>query len=244
KIVHISDIHVGSFISEKPLANAVKLIGDQKPDIIFFTGDLINNITAETNGFFHVLKNIQAPLGVLSVLGNHDYGFYNVNYSEKERLKNFEMLKKFQKELGWKLLLNEHHRIRKGNDEIAVIGVENWSSFLHFPRFGNLERALEGTDNVPVKILLTHDPTHWSGEVIGKDHNINLTLSGHTHGMQMGIEVPGFRWSPVQYIYEHWAGLYSNRNRFLYVNRGLGFIGYMGRLGILPEITVFNIFAE
>ena len=240
RALQISDLHTGSFTSTNPLKKAVDLINKQKADLVFFTGDLVNNISTEVSPYLDTLNKITAPDGVYSILGNHDYGDY-VNWENREaKVNNLNRLKAAHQQMGWRLLLNENARVAKGNDVIAVIGVENWSTRLHFPKYGNLAQAYAGTENVPVKILLSHDPSHWDGEVNIKYNDINLTLSGHTHGMQFGVNIPGFKWSPVQYVYKQWAGLYKKESQYLYVNTGLGFLGYPGRVGFLPEITVFE----
>ncbi len=242
KIVQISDIHSGSFISTDPLEKAIKLIKEQKPDIVFFTGDLVNEITEEALPFIDTLKKITAPMGVYSILGNHDYGDY---FYKKEDTKgkehNYELMKSVHKELGWKLLLNENHILEKDNERLAILGVENWGSELRFPKYGDIDKAKNGCLDTDVKLLLSHDPTHWDAHVLPNHPDIAATFSGHTHGMQFGVEIPGFKWSPSQYIYKNWAGLYEQNKQQLYVNRGLGFIGYPGRVGILPEITVIEI---
>lgn len=242
KIVQLSDIHSGSFVSEEPLAQAVKLVNDQQPDIVFFTGDLVNDITEEALPFVNVLKQIEAPLGVFSILGNHDYGDYYYQKDDIEGKKhNYDLMKKVHAQMGWKLLLNENHVITKGDDRLAVLGVENWGHADRFPKHGDIDKAKKGCLETDVKLLLSHDPSHWEKEVIPKHKDIAVTFSGHTHGMQFGIEVPGFKWSPSKYLYKQWAGLYQHLDQQIYVNRGLGFIGYPGRVGILPEITVFEL---
>ncbi len=244
KIVQVSDIHSGSFLSTEPLVTAFNLVLEQKPDMILFTGDLVNNVSAETTPHLESYKMLKAPYGVYSCLGNHDYGDYVPDWESPEAKKqNLEDLKAVQAASGWRLLMNEHVPIEKDGQKIALLGIENWGGNLRFPRYGKLENAHAGTEGYPFKILLSHDPSHWDVQVSQekKYKDIDLTLSGHTHGMQFGIEIPGFKWSPVQYIYKHWAGLYRQDNQYLYVNRGLGFLGYPGRLGIWPEITVIEL---
>lgn len=243
KIVQLSDMHSGSFFSNTPLQTAFNLVLEQKPDIIFFTGDLVNNEAAETAMHLESYKMLKARYGVFSCLGNHDYGDYKVWESEEAKAKNLEDLKEVHRASGWRLLMNEHVPIEKDGQKIAVLGIENWGGNLRFPRYGKLENAHAGTEEYPFKILLSHDPSHWDVQVSqeAKYKDIDLTLSGHTHGMQFGIEIPGFKWSPVQYAYKHWAGLYKQDNQHLYVNRGLGFLGYPGRVGIWPEITVIEL---
>ena len=242
KIVQISDIHSGSFISSEPLEKAIKLINEQQADLVFFTGDLVNDIAEEALPFIDTLKKITAPLGVFSILGNHDYGDY---FYQKEDLAgkkhNYDLIKAVHKKLGWNLLLNENYIIEKENERLAILGVENWGNELRFPKYGDIDKAKKGCFSTDVKLLLSHDPSHWDAHVLPNHPDIAATFSGHTHGMQFGVEIPGFKWSPSQYIYEKWAGLYQSKEQQLYVNRGLGFIGYPGRVGILPEITVFEL---
>ncbi len=244
KIVQISDIHSGSFLSGAHFKNAVELIMSEKPDLIFFTGDLVNDRSEEAEQFKEVWRNLQAPLGVFSVLGNHDYGDYVVWDSPQLKQANLERLFGIHKEMGWDLMRNEHRIIEKNGEKIGLIGVENWGAALRFPRKGDMKKAQDGMDDVHVKILLSHDPSHWEAKILKEHPDIDLTLSGHTHGFQFGIEIPGFKWSPSQYVYPQWAGLYSNGNQHLYVNRGLGFLGYLGRVGIRPEITVLELTAS
>jgi len=243
KIVQLSDMHCGSFMSPDPLIKAFNIVMEQKPDAIFFTGDLVNNESIETEPHLEAYKRLKAPHGVFSVLGNHDYGDYKQWETPEHKIANLEKLKDIQTQSGWRLLMNEHVPIEKDGQKIALLGIENWGGNLRFPRYGKLENAHAGTEGYPYKILLSHDPSHWDVQVSqeAKYNDIDLTLSGHTHGMQFGIEIPGFKWSPVQYIYKHWAGLYKQDNQYLYVNRGLGFLGYPGRLGIWPEITVIEL---
>jgi predicted MPP superfamily phosphohydrolase len=243
KMVQLSDMHCGSFMSPDPLIKAFNIVMDQKPDAIFFTGDLVNNEANETEMHIETYKMLKAPYGVYSILGNHDYGDYKQWETPEHKIENLEKLKDIQTQSGWRLLMNEHVPIEKDGQKIALLGIENWGGNLRFPRYGKLDNAHAGTEGYPFKILLSHDPSHWDVQVSQKQkyNDIDLTLSGHTHGMQFGIEIPGFKWSPVQYIYKHWAGLYKQDNQYLYVNRGLGFLGYPGRLGIWPEITVIEL---
>lgn len=241
KIVQLSDIHSGSFTDKQAVVKGVELVMAQKPDLILFTGDLVNNLADEMDDFMDVFDKLNAPLGVFSTLGNHDYGDYHHWESAEEKLANLEKLKGIHKQLGWRLMMNEHVAIEKDGDRIGLIGVENWSSKARFPKYGNLEKAYEGAKDYPFKILMSHDPSHWDAQVRRFYKDIDLMLAGHTHGMQFGIEIPGVRWSPVQYVYKQWAGLYERGKQKLYVNRGFGFIGYPGRVGILPEITVFEL---
>ena len=241
KIVQLSDIHTGSFVSSAPLEKALRMIQEQNADVIFFTGDLVNNITEEAIPYTEIFKQIKAPLGVYSTLGNHDYGDYVQWPSVEAKQKNLQDIKNLHAEFGWKLLMNEHIALKKGDAEIAVLGVENWGQAMRFPKYGDLKKAHAGTEHFPVKLLLSHDPSHWDAQVRKLYSDIDVTFSGHTHGMQFGIEIPGFRWSPSKYIYKQWADLYQEGKQFLYVNRGLGFLGYPGRVGILPEITVVEL---
>jgi predicted MPP superfamily phosphohydrolase len=241
RILQFSDLHIGSFNEKKHVEDAVELILQQKPDVIFFTGDLVNDLHAEVAGYEDVLKKIQAPMGVYSILGNHDYGDYYRWNSEEEKKSNLSRLKKFHGEMGWNLLLNTHTFIERSGEKIGVIGVENWSHRATFKRYGDMHLATSGMTPASFNILLSHDPSHWDAEITDNYKFVDLTLSGHTHGFQFGIEIPGFRWSPVQYIYKQWADLYQRAHQYIYVNRGLGFIGYPGRVGILPEITVFTL---
>ena len=241
KIVQLSDIHSGSFMNDSALIKAFDIVAQQKPDIILFTGDLVNNVSTEVEGYEHLFKKLSAPHGVFSVFGNHDYGDY-VEWDNKEaKLANLELLKSKQKDFGWKLLMNEHVAIEKDGAQIGLLGIENWGGNMRFPRYGKMNEAYKGAEDYPFKILMSHDPSHWDMEVVLEYQKIDLTLSGHTHGMQFGIEIPGFKWSPIKYLYKNWAGLYKQDKQFLYVNRGLGFLGYPGRLGIWPEITVIEL---
>lgn len=248
KIVQISDIHCGSFNNKAAVIRGVEKIMAEKPDLVLFTGDLVNNSAEEMEEFIEVFNKIKAPLGVFSVLGNHDYGDYMSWDSDDLKKANLARLKEIHAELGWKLLLNQHVVLEKGRDKIGLLGIENWSAKASFPKYGDLAKAYAGTEQLPFRILMSHDPSHWKAEVCEKYPGIDLCLSGHTHGMQFGVEIPGFKWSPVQYMYKEWAGLYEKMDektmeasQRLYVNRGFGFIGYPGRVGILPEITVIEL---
>lgn len=243
KIVQVSDIHSGSFDRHIAVERGAKLVMDEKPDIIFFTGDLVNNKAEEIVPYMDIFSKLQAPLGIYSTLGNHDYGDYVQWPSKAAKVQNLDTLKAHHGAMGWRLLLNEHVVLEKGGDKIAILGIENWGAKAGFPKYGKMEAAYNGLPekNIPFKILLSHDPSHWDAQVRPEYPDIDLTLSGHTHGMQLGVEIPGFKWSPVKYIYKEWAGLYQEANQYLYVNRGFGFLGYPGRLGILPEITVIEL---
>ena len=214
---------------------------EHEPDLVFFTGDLVNNVATEMDGFIDVFSNIKAPMGVFSILGNHDYGDYVKWPSKAAKEDNLNRLKEIHGEMGWRLLLNENVTLEKDGESIALIGIENWGAKGNFSRYGDLQKAYEGTGSHPFKILLSHDPSHWEAQVCKDYKDIDLMFSGHTHGMQFGVELPGFRWSPVQYMYKQWAGIYRNSKQKLYVNRGFGFLGYPGRVGILPEITLIEL---
>jgi uncharacterized protein len=241
KIVQISDIHSGSFDNKKSVEKGVQKVLDLKPDLILFTGDLINDRSSEMQGYEDVFSRLKAPMGVYSTLGNHDYGDYIKWPTEEARKQNLEDLKALQARMGWRLLMNEHVVLEKDGQEIALIGIENWSAKARFPKHGKMWEAYPGAEKYPFKILMSHDPSHWDAEVRPKYGDIDLMLAGHTHGMQFGIEIPGFKWSPVKYVYDQWAGLYEEGKQKLYVNRGYGFIGYPGRVGILPEITLIEL---
>ncbi|MET0243854.1 MAG: metallophosphoesterase [Flavitalea sp.] len=241
KIVQISDIHSGSFADKKAVMHGVEKIMKEKPDLILFTGDLVNDRATEMDDYMDVFSQLKAPMGVYSTLGNHDYGDYVAWESAEIKSKNLDRLKEIHGELGWKLLMNEHVKFERNGEQIALLGIENWGAKGNFPKYGKMTEAHAGTEGIPFKILMSHDPSHWQAEVLEKYKDVDLMLAGHTHGMQFGVELPGFRWSPVQYMYKQWAGLYENENQKLYVNRGFGFIGYPGRVGILPEITVLTL---
>jgi predicted MPP superfamily phosphohydrolase len=240
KAVQISDLHVGSFVSSEPIRKAIELIHAQQPDVIFFTGDLVNDRHDEALEYKELLSTLKAPMGVYSVLGNHDYGDYYRWNTMEEKEENLRKMKSLHGEMGWKLLLNNHAYLERDGHRIGLIGVENWSARMNFKRYGDMQAATDSFVPSPVNILLSHDPSHWHAEVTGNYSYVDLMLAGHTHGMQFGVEIPGFRWSPVQYVYREWADLYEQGGQYLYVNRGLGYIGYPGRVGILPEITVFE----
>lgn len=240
KIAQISDIHSGSFDNREAVLDGVEAIMAEKPDLILFSGDLVNNLATEIEPYMEIFSRLKAPLGVYSVLGNHDYGDYVQWPTSEAKRNNLELLKQHHAGMGWKLLLNEHVILDRNGDRIALAGVENWGA-RGFTKYGNLEKALSGLESGLFKILMSHDPSHWDAEVRPCHPDVALTLSGHTHGMQFGIEVPGLRWSPVQYMYKQWAGVYKQGEQYLYVNRGYGFIGYQGRLGILPEIAILEL---
>jgi predicted MPP superfamily phosphohydrolase len=241
KIVQISDIHSGSFTNKQAVERGVQLALKQNADLILFTGDLVNDKADEMHDYMDVFNKIKAPMGVYSTLGNHDYGDYTTWPSERAKRDNLERLKAIHGELGWRLLMNEHVVLERKGAQIVLIGIENWSAFGSFPKYGRMDLAYPGSEKYPFKILMSHDPSHWDAQVRPEYPDIDLMLAGHTHGMQFGVENPYFKWSPVQYFYKEWAGLYKTGKQILYVNRGYGFIGYPGRVGILPEITVLEL---
>ncbi len=242
KIVQISDIHSGSFDDKAAVAHGIDLVMQQQADIIVFTGDLVNDKAEEIVPYKDIFKRLKAPMGVYSILGNHDYGDYHQWESAEAKAQNLEALKQHQADMGWQLLMNEHVIFERNQEKIALLGIENWGAKAHFPKYGKMDKAYAGleNENIAAKILLSHDPSHWDHEVLQSYKDIDLTLSGHTHGMQAGIRLPFLKWSPVKFVYKHWEGLYAENNQQLYVNVGYGFLGYPGRLGILPEITVIE----
>jgi len=239
KVVQISDIHAGSFDNEAAVSRGIQMINDQKPDLFVFTGDLVNNKADEIVPWMEKFSKIQADFGKYSVLGNHDYGDYIQWDSHHDKALNLEHLKKHHAAMGFQLLLDQNAIIRKNGQELALLGVENWG--LGFGERGDIKKALNGVDQQDFKLLLSHDPTHWQSIIKELPTKIHLTLSGHTHGMQFGIEALGIKWSPVKYRYPHWAGLAEHNHRYLYINRGFGFLGFSGRVGIWPEITVITL---
>lgn len=240
-ITQISDVHSGSFDDPEKINYAIDMINDQNADMILFTGDIVNTHATEMHPWIDIFNRIQPhEFGKFSVLGNHDYGEYIQWPSDAAKRQNFEDIKDLHRQIGFNLLLNEHTKIKKGNSELALVGVENWGK--NFKQAGDLKKASEGLTKEDFKILMSHDPSHWEYEVKHDEKHYHLTLSGHTHGLQFGIEIPGIiQWSPVQYVYKQWAGLYENVGRYIYVNRGFGFHAYPGRVGIWPEITVFEL---
>jgi predicted MPP superfamily phosphohydrolase len=241
RMVHISDIHSGSFQDIRAVNKGIDLILKQQPDLIVFTGDLVNDRASEMEPYQNSFGRLTAPLGVFSTLGNHDYGDYVQWPSAQAKYDNLEALKKVHATMGWRLLMNEHVVLEKNGEKIALLGIENWGAKARFPKYGKMDLAHAGTEDIPFKILLSHDPSHWDAQILPEYSSIDLMLSGHTHGMQFGLENPYFKWSPVQWMYKQWAGLYEQGSQKLYVNRGYGFIGYPGRVGILPEITVIEL---
>ncbi len=241
QITQISDIHSGSFDNRKKIEYAVDLINKQQSDAIFFTGDMVNNKAEEMKPWASLFATLEAKDGKFSILGNHDYGDYVPWETEELKRENLEELKQLQREMGFDLLLNESRYLKKGSDQLALIGVENWGRG-GFKKAGNLDRATANISPDDFKILLSHDPSHWEDKVIQHNYHYHLTLSGHTHGMQFGIEIPGWvKWSPVKWRYKYWAGIYEEMGQFINVNRGFGFLGYPGRVGIWPEITVITL---
>ncbi|TWI95911.1 hypothetical protein JN11_04186 [Mucilaginibacter frigoritolerans] len=238
-ITQLSDIHSGSFDNTEAMQRGIDLAKAQKSDLFVFTGDLVNNAAWEIEPYIKNFGQLKAPYGQFSILGNHDYGDYIEWVSEAEKAANLDKLKQHHKELGYRLLLDENVEIEKNGQKISLIGVQNWGK--GFIQIGDLDKALRGVDKDAFKILLSHDPSHWEEKVRYNPTTIHLTLAGHTHGAQFGVEVAGFRWSPVQYRYVDWAGLVNEKNRYLYVNRGFGFLAFSGRLGIWPEITVITL---
>ena len=240
RIGQLSDIHSGSFRNRVAVKGGVEMLNEQKPDIVFFTGDLVNNQANEMEDYVNVFDKVTAPLGVFSILGNHDYGDYVRWPSQERKLLNLDSLKSVHKLMGWNLLLNENYLLRESGDVLAILGIENWGA-RGFSKYGKLAQASQGTDEAATRLLLSHDPSHWSAEVLKNYPDIDVSFAGHTHGMQFGVEIGNIKWSPVQYMYKEWAGLYENQRQYLYVNRGFGYLGYPGRIGIPPEITIIEL---
>ena len=242
RIVHISDLHSGSFLKTQPLIRIVNLINGLEPDLVFFTGDLVNSVASEMDGLKEVLARIRSKYGIYSILGNHDYGDYVLWPSADAKRRNFDNLISTHNFMGWDLLRNENRVLEINGEKLAIIGVENYSAKPHFQRYGRLDVAYAGTESIALKLLLSHDPSHWDFEINQKFKDIDVTFSGHTHGFQFGIEIPGLiKWSPFQRMYKQWAGLYKKGKQYLYVTRGLGFLGYPGRVGMLPEISMITL---
>ncbi len=241
KITQISDIHSGSFDDAEKINYAIDLINQQEADLLLFTGDIVNTHAKEMHPWIDTFNRLKSyRFGKYSVLGNHDYGEYIDWNSDKDKAENFEAIKDLHRQIDFKLLLNENVKIKNGSDEIALVGVENWG--VKFKKAGDLNKASAGLNQNDFKILMSHDPSHWEVEVKEHSMHYHLTLSGHTHGFQFGIEIPGIiKWSPVEYVYKQWAGLYEHANKYIYVNRGFGFHAYPGRVGIMPEITVIEL---
>lgn len=243
RIGQISDIHAGTLFNRIAVQGGVEMMLKEKTDVIFFTGDLVNYQTDEVDDYVSIFEKVRAPLGVFSNTGNHDYGNYRKWPTPQAKAKNIQDLLTAHRLMGFDLLMNEHRFLEAGGEKIAIIGIENWGvgPAHRFPKYGKLAEAYKGTEGVPVRILLSHDPSHWDAQIRPEFPRIDLTLAGHTHGFQMGIEMGDFRWSPSQYVYRQWAGLYKQGEQYLYVNRGFGTIGYPGRIGMPPELTVIEL---
>ncbi|PIB34335.1 metallophosphatase [Reichenbachiella sp. 5M10] len=239
KIAQLSDIHSGSFYNKTAVQGGVDLMMKEKPDLFLFTGDLVNNEAREVKEYMDIFSKVKAPLGQYSVLGNHDYGDYKQWSSQQAKQKNLEDLVQSNKNMGWDILRNEHRYVEVEGERLALLGVENWG-MRGFAKYGDLSRTHQHVE-ADIKVLLSHDPSHWDAQVRPQFSDIDLTLSGHTHGFQFGVEIGNFRWSPSQYMYKQWADLYHEGGQYLYVNRGFGFLGYPGRIGILPEITILEL---
>lgn len=241
KLAQISDIHSGSFYQKRSVLGGVEMLLDEKPDFVFFTGDIVNELATEMRDYFDIFKKIQAPLGVYSVLGNHDYGdYYFGSTPSAARTQNLNDVIRIHKEMGWDLLMNTHRRLKIENEEIGILGIENWGAG-RFSKYGRMDLAVKNTDDLPVKLLLSHDPSHWRAQVLTDYPQIDAAFAGHTHGMQLGVRLDHYQWSPAQFMYKEWAGLYREKHQQLYVNVGYGFLGFPGRVGILPEITIFEL---
>lgn len=241
RIGQISDIHSGSFYNKTAVLGGVEMLMREKPDLVFFTGDLVNIHSSDMRNYQDIFSKVKAPLGVYSSLGNHDYGDYIDWPSPAAKKKNFDEIVATHKNMGWDLLRNENRRLKIGSEEIGILGIENWGALSRFPKYGRMDLAVKNTDDLPVKLLLSHDPSHWRAQVLPHYPQIDMVFAGHTHGMQAGIRTKDFQWSAIEYLYSEWAGLYSERNQQIYVNVGYGFYGLAGRVGILPEITIFTL---
>lgn len=239
-IAQLSDIHSGSFFNKTAVKGGVEMLMKEKPDVFFFTGDLVNNVAPEVKDYIEIFSKIKAPLGTFSTLGNHDYGDYTEWVSAEKKRQNLVDLMGAHKTIGWDLLMDEHRELKVDGEKIGILGIQNWGAG-GFSKHGDMEKAIVNTEEYPVKLLLSHDPSHWRAQVLPKYKDIDVAFAGHTHGMQYGIELGSFKWSPVQLRYKEWAGLYEEGDQKLYVNRGFGYIGYPGRLGIYPEITIFEL---
>lgn len=240
RIAQLSDIHSGSFFNKTAVKGGVEMVLNEKPDLIFFTGDLVNNESAEVKDYINVFDKLKAPLGVYSVTGNHDYGDYKSWNTKEAKQQNFKDLIEAHRLLGFDLLINEHRLIEQGGEKLAILGIENWGGG-GFAKYGKLDQAYAGTHDAAVKLLLSHDPSHWDAQVRPNYKDIDVAFAGHTHGFQFGVELGDFKWSPSQYAYKQWAGLYTEGNQHLYVNRGFGYLGYPGRIGMPPEITILEL---
>jgi predicted MPP superfamily phosphohydrolase len=240
KIAQISDIHSGSFFNKMAVKGGIDMLLNEKPDVVFFTGDLVNSETSEVSDFIDIFDKVRAPMGVFSTTGNHDYGDYKSWATPKEKEDNFKDLIEAHRLLGWDLLMNENRFLEINGEKLAIIGIENWGAG-RFSKYGKLDEAYKGVEDASVKLLLSHDPSHWDAQVKKDYPDIDIMFAGHTHGFQFGVEIGDFKWSPSQYVYKQWAGLYQEKDQYLYVNRGYGFIGYPGRIGIPPEITIIEL---
>lgn len=240
RIGQVSDIHSGSFFNKTAVKGGVEMMMKEKPDIMFFTGDLVNNEASEVKDYLDVFDKLRAPHGVFSVTGNHDYGDYHPWASQEAKRQNFKDLIRAHELLGFRLLMNEHHRLEIDGESIAILGIENWGGG-RFAKYGKLDIAYRGAEDAPVKLLLSHDPSHWDAQVRPLYPDIDLMFSGHTHGFQFGVEIGNFKWSPSQYAYKQWAGLHQEGSQYLYVNRGFGYLGYPGRIGMPPELTIIEL---
>ena len=240
RIAQVSDIHTGSFFNKTAVKGGVEMMMREKADVIFFTGDLVNNEAKEVKDYFEIFSKLKAPLGVFSTLGNHDYGDYVRWNSPAAKKQNLKDLMKAHELMGYDLLMDEHRFIEESGEKLAIIGVQN-IGVGRFPWYGNLGKAYAGTEEASTKLLLSHDPTHWNAEVTKKFKDIDVAFAGHTHGTQFGVKIGNFKWSPAQYVYKQWAGLYKEGEQQIYVNRGYGYLGYPGRVGMPPEITVFTL---
>ena len=242
-ITQLSDIHSGSFDNREKLEYAIDLVNQQQSDLLLFTGDLVNSLAGEMTPWMDVFQKIERhPFGNYSILGNHDYGEYIQWDTDEERERNFKAICDLSPALGFQLLRNEHVRLKKGEDSLVIVGVENWGARAHFMKYGDLDQSTIGVEPSDFKVLMSHDPSHWEAKILEHPMNFQLTLAGHTHGSQFGIEIPGFiKWSPIQYVYKQWAGLYEKMGKMIHVNRGFGYHAYQGRTGIWPEITVLEL---
>ncbi len=240
KVAQLSDIHSGSFWNKTAVKGGVEMLMNEKPDVVFFTGDLVNDKAEEVRDYVPIFSKVKADLGVFSTFGNHDYGDYVQWSSAAAKAQNLKDLAQAHQIMGWDLLRNENRTLTIGNESIGVIGVENWGAKGNFSRYGDLSKAYQGIGEQPVKLLLSHDPSHWDAQVKNQT-DIDIMFAGHTHGMQFGVEIGGFQWSPVKYMYKQWAGLYTEKNQHVYVNRGYGYIAFPGRIGIPPEISILEL---
>ncbi|MCH2023497.1 MAG: metallophosphoesterase [Saprospiraceae bacterium] len=242
RIAQISDIHAGSFDNATAVRRGFDILQKQNADLILFTGDLVNTFASEIEPYIGDLKKLTAPYGKFSILGNHDYSMYRRLFEDEEHAKkNSNQIKAHHKSMNFQLLLNKNVKLKKNGEYIRLIGVENWGRSHHFAKAGDLDLAIQGCEDKEFSILMSHDPTHWEDKVLDSEKHIHLTLSGHTHGLQMGISLPEFKWSPIKYFYKYWAGLYNVKGKYLYVNRGFGFLAFAGRVGMFPEITIIEL---